>query len=287
MKLSRIVLAVILGVCASLTLLRVQDRVQAQSATSLIFQTTFNCPDWSQVGGLDPCAVNDGIQPAGGWTGSSGRLDVITAAANNPLGSGKGFRHMRDPGTNSNGGGIRIIFPPTGQIWMRFYMRYSAGFSWQYGHPHYTKDINWNVGEYNYKLTGFGDGYFYLHNPNGGSQNLHSSDTWANINGGPVGDGKFHAYETYIKMDTNGSNGELKLWRDGNLVLTRTGLNYGGGTLSSFLMGSNQSYVTSTGSYTDYDDVAISYTGYIGPIGGSAPPQPTGPAAPSNLRITN
>jgi len=284
MRLSRIVLAVILGVCASFTLPRVHEGVQAQ--TALIFQTSFDCPEWTQTATSGkPCYPGDGIERGGDWTGPSGQHDLITLAANNPLGTGRGVRHWREPGTNSGGGGVRITFPATTQIWMRFYMRYSAGFSWQNGQPHYTKDINWNVGAYNYKITGFSNGYFYLHNVND-STNNYSSDTWSMINGGNVGDGKFHSYETYIKMDTNGSNGELKLWRDGSLVKTRTGINFGGGTLSHFLLGSNQSYVTSTGSYTDYDDVAISYTGYIGPIGGSAP-QPTGPAAPSNLRITN
>jgi hypothetical protein len=282
MRLSRIVTTVVLVACGTLTIRPVQE-VQAQG--SLVFQTSFNCPDWSQAtAGADPCAANDTITRGGEWTGSSGRPDVITAAANNPLGSGSGFRHMRDPGTNSNGGGVRITFPNTTQIWMRFYMRYSPGFSWQNGQPHYTKDINWNVGGYNYKITGFSNGIFYLHNPNGGSQNIYSSDTWSAINNGSVGDGRFHSYETYIKMDTNGSNGEVKLWRDGNLVLSQGGLNYGGGTLSHFLLGSNQDHVTSTGSYTDYDDIAISFTGYIGPIGGSPPPPP---AAPANLRITS
>jgi hypothetical protein len=287
MKLSRIVLAVILGVCGTLTFSNVNDGVQAQILNPLIFQTSFDCPDWTQLSGADPCLPGDPIARGGDWTGSSGRGDVITSAANNPLGVGRGFRHMRDPGTNSNAGGLRITYPPTGRIWLRFYMRYSAGFAWANGQPHYTKDINWNVGQYNYKITGFSNGKYYLHNPNGGSANYYSTDTWQAINGGALGDGKFHCYETYIKMDTNGSNGELKLWRDGNLVHTQTGINYGGGLLNDFLLGSNQNDVISTGSYTDFDDVAISYTGYIGPIGGSAQPQPTGPAAPSNLRITN
>jgi hypothetical protein len=36
--------------------------------------------------------------------------------------------------------------------------------------------------------------------------------------------------------------------------------------------------------YTDYDDIAIGFSGYIGPLGGA--PAPTGPSAPANLRIT-
>jgi hypothetical protein len=286
MKLSRIVLAVILGVCATLTLPRVHERVQAQ--VGLILSTSFDCPEWTQTATSgNPCGIADPVERGGDWTGPSGRTDQITLAANNPLGTGRGFRHWREAGTNQGGGGVRILFPNTTQIWMRFYMRYSAGFAWENGHPHYVKDINWNVGLSNFKITGYSNGFFYHYNVNQSPYAHYSADSWDTINGGATGDGKFHCFETYIKMDTNGSNGEAKLWRDGKLVLTKTGLDHGGGILSNFLLGSNQSRVLGNGHYTDYDDVAISYTGYIGPLGGSGAPQPTGPLAPTNLRISN
>jgi hypothetical protein len=252
--------------------------------TSLVFNTSFDCPEWNQVGGGDPCSSNDGIGRAGDWT-AAGQGDQITASANNPLGTGRGLRHYRAVGTNSQGGGITISFPSTTQLWVRWYARYSSGFSWRNGSPTYTKDLYFHAGEPGSIIAGFSNGSFYMHST-AGSQNLTSSRSWSQINGGSVGDGRFHCYEMYVKIDTNGSNGISKLWVDGQLVSDRSGLNLGTrGPFNSFALGENQSEVTSSGAYTDFDDVAISLTGYIGPLGGSTTPPPPAPAAPQNVRI--
>lgn len=252
----------------------VQPLVQA--APELVFETSFDCPEWVQNTG-DPCAANDAIGAYGGWTTQNGDRDQITAAANNPLGQGRGFRHYRGPGGNNNGGSILITIPPTNQAWLRFYMRYSAGFQFNGGAPHYTKDIYWNVGEPNYIVFGFGDGFLYTHASAMQFPNVHSSETWSDINRGSAGDGQWHAYEQYINVST----GQLRIWRDGKLVLDRTGVNFGGAPLRRFVLSENQNEVLGN-HYTDYDDVAVSTTGYIGPLGTAtaAPPLP-----PQNLRI--
>jgi hypothetical protein len=77
----------------------------------------------------------------GGWAPSGHPAgDQITLAANNPAGGGgRGFRHWRGDGVNVNGGGISINFPGSySEMWMRFYMRYQAGF--QFSQLYYTKD---------------------------------------------------------------------------------------------------------------------------------------------------
>lgn len=213
----------------------------------------------------------------------SGKGDQITAAANNPLGTGLGFRHWRGTGTNSNGGGIMISFPATRELWVRWYARFSPGFAWQNGAPHYTKDLYFHPGEAAAMIVGFSGGSFYVHSL-AGSQNILSSATWSGINGGSVGDGRFHSYEVYIKLDTDGRNGATKLWVDGQIVEDRSGLNLGTrGPFNSFALGSNQDYVLNGDQYTDFDDVAVSLTGPIGPLGGTTTTPP--PAAPQNLRI--
>lgn len=258
-------------------------RQSAHAAVSLTFGTTFDCPEWSQLSGTDPCTAGDGIGRYGNWTTSSGKGDQITSAANNPLGTGRGFRHWRGNGTNNQGGAISISFPPSRELWVRWYARFSQGFAWQNGAPHYTKELYFHPGETGAMIPGFTSGTYYIHSL-AGSQNLLSSTTWANINGGSLGDGRFHCYEAYIKLDTDGRNGATKLWLDGRLVADHSGLNLGTrGPFDSFTLGSNQDYVINGDHYTDYDDVAVSITGAIGPIGG-APTLPL-PAAPLNLRI--
>jgi hypothetical protein len=283
MKLIKVLRPAVLAVSAAVVPL---GYLTVQAAPALVFNTTFDCPEWNQTGGGDPCSSGDGIGRAGDWTSSSGKGDQITAATNNPLGSGRGMRHWRGAGTNNQGGGVTISFPPSSQLWVRWYARYSAGFSWRNGSPQYTKDLYFHAGEAGAMIAGFSNGSFYVHST-AGSQNLTSSRTWSAINGGSVGDGKFHAYEIYIKLDSNGSNGAVKMWVDGQLVGDRSGLDLGTrGPFSSFALGENQNEVTNGEHYTDFDDVAISHTGYIGPIGGGAttPTLPV-PAAPTSLRI--
>ena len=63
--------------------------VDAQA--SLVFQTTFACPEWNQAVGLTDaavCSIGDGIAGYGAWTTSAGDRDQITLGANNPTGSG-------------------------------------------------------------------------------------------------------------------------------------------------------------------------------------------------------
>src|SRR5512144_419349 len=103
--------------------------------SSFVWQTTFNCNDWNQTMGLTDaavCASGDGISGSGGWT-TAGHPngDEITVAANNPAGAGgKGFRHWRADGQNSNGGGINVNLPsPMPELWVRWYMRYQLGFA--------------------------------------------------------------------------------------------------------------------------------------------------------------
>jgi hypothetical protein len=254
----------------------------AQSAGTLV-NTSFDCNEWTQTSGADPCSPGDSINTGGNWTTSSGKGDQITLAANNPLGTGRGFRHWRGTGTNNNAGGIRITFTPTRELYVRWYARFSPGFAWTNGSPHYSKEVYFDVGSANTAIAEFASGNFQVHSL-AGSQNIASSATWNAINGGSAGDGKFHCYEVYIKLDTNGSDGIVKLWSEGRLVGSFTGLNLGTRpAFDAFMLGSNQDYVTNGDQYTDYDDVVVSLTGPIGPLGSSiTTPKP---AAPSNVQI--
>jgi hypothetical protein len=260
----------------------------AQSG-SLLFQTTLNCADWNQTssGLLDSnvCASGDGIAGSGAWTSSNGRGDQITAAANNAGGAGgKGFRHWRGNGSNNGGGGLTITLPHSvTEMWVRLYMRFQSGFGWSGGNPSYTKDNYWGGCGSGCVIFGHQGGAWGI-NYNG-STNYPSSMTWAASQGGPTGDGQWHSYEYHLRQ--NGSSAIIELWVDGVRYLNNRSADLGSNPWQSFKLGENQSSVTGCSSdcYTDYDDLAISTTGYIGPIGSPSSGGGTMPAAPVNLRV--
>lgn len=285
MKNSRLLVAA--GVAAAIALV---SSPKAQTQQQLVWETSFNCPDWVQTQGITDdkvCVVGDRIAGWGNWSTALGSYDQITAAANNPLGTGpKGFRHYRGNGQNSNGGGIKVDLPTkVKEVWVRWYMRYQAGFQWS--SMNYTKDLYFNVsGAFPIFTMGFhGTDGFGIAQVNPGSQNLVGSPGWQSTMGGPSADGRWHFYEVHLKVDTNGANGVGESWVDGQLSRRDTNLNLGAGGVEFFVVGSNQCCVANTvDMYTDYDDIAISTTGYIGPIGGSAS---GGPTVPTNLRISS
>ena len=273
------------------------------TSAQLVFQTTFdntNFPDqhgrtghhWETSDYLydyrgpanTPGYPNKtGIGMGGGWftaLGGKGNQptgdDCIIAAANYPGGGGgKGFRHWRGDGTNNNGGGLTITLPSVvTEMWVRFYMRYSLGFAWAHGRPHYSKDHNWRgPGGFAFGIQG-GGGRWGLTQ----AKSYPSTRTWAETMGGNTGDGQWHAYEYHVKQ--NGANSTIEIWVDGVQYLNETAADLGSTGWQTLLLGSNQNLVTgcSPDCYTDYDDIAISTTGYIGPIG------TPGPAAPNAAR---
>lgn len=261
-------------------------------ATSLYAQTwttSFKCgAEWDQTKGLTEnvvCDPDDRIAGFGGWSTGNGKVDEITPDANFPGGETEsmGFRHWRGGankvnkmGRNSNGGGIRIEIPEKPkEVWIRYYSRFEKGFCWQY--INYTKELYVNVG-----LTGdnlvfttafssddaFGAGVVY---PNGISHS--GGPGWRSLMKGKCSDGSWHFFEVHVNVDT----GTLETWADGKLTRKQTKLRLGSAGIGWFLVGSNQCCVAEQPDmYTDYDDFAISTTGYIGPIGGksdSLPPR--------------
>lgn len=272
-------IALVSGVCVLVAMVLPQN---ASAQVPLVFETTFNCPDWNQTMGLldsQVCSNGDGISGHGNWLVSYGNPDQITAAANNPAGGGgKGFRHWRGDGTNNLSGGLQISLPaPVTEMWVRFYMRFSLGFAWSGGGPQYTKDHYWGACGSGCIIFGIQGGGWGI-NFNGGT-NYPSSRTWSASQGGSTGDGQWHVYEYHVKQ--NGSAGIIEVWVDGVRYLNVTNANLGSTPWRDFALGENQNQVTgcSPNCYTDYDDIAISTVGRIGPIGTILPP------APRNLRV--
>ncbi len=239
------------------------------NAVTLPWSTTYDCADWDNNDPID-C---DGMQNAGGGS-CYGNYEQITVAANNPNGDGgKGQRHWYGDGENSGSGGAQVEFSAETELWIRWYMRYPLGFTWSAvysGYPHYDKLILTfaNGEKRQIKLDGGGIGL------GGGTlpTPVSAGQGWSVINGGMTGDGQFHYYEVHIIAETGVNNGTFEVWTEAGKILSDTSADFGDtGGVDAIILGSNQEAPDNGGVVAvDYDDIAISATGYIGPLS-SAP----------------
>jgi hypothetical protein len=262
-------------------------------AVPLVFQTTFNCPEWRQSDGIGEavvCNSGDGISGSGGWTTSNGSQDQITAAANySGGGGGRGFRHWVGDGLNNAGGGIQVSWISVSEIWFRYYIRFQSGFRWGSGVSPNMKTIYCNYAEPGTFYFGLHEGVIGGHveaDPSGGNGNHHSNVSWAQWQGGSTGDGNFHVLEVHAKMNTTGSSpdGIFEFWLNGNLLYRSSTVHFSNATGTRFnncKVGENHNNPQNGGVdvYVDFDDIAVSNVGYIGPLG------PTVLPAPRNLRV--
>jgi len=239
--------------------------------------------------GIGGIGGNGGIGMAGGWFTSlvsnpADHLwhptgdDRICTAANNPLGGGKGFRHYRGNGStgqNKNGGGITLNLPsPLSEFWFRMYMRYQQGFTWgpsSVANPGYTKELR-NESPNGWVFGIQGAASWGIQDTVAGA--IISSKSWQSTMGGMKGDGIFHCYEFHWQ---NGPNSHIEMWVDDVKVLD-TIKNTSTDLTQNLLLGSNQNAVgdanglsvvnggVPTDYFTDYDDIAISTAGRIGPL---------------------
>lgn len=251
----------------------------AWGAVSIPWSTTFNCGEWKTTDGISVGTVNcDGMAGWGEWyctTDSPSKEESITSAANHSSGDGgRGQRHWVGSGNNDVTGGLTWSFTSDQpELWIRWYMRYETGFSWN----SLTSEKWWILDLFEGELAT--PGYFgtdrttvqtirtppqyYSDGPN---------DGWATVMGGATGDGLWHLYEVHLKMDTDGTNGVAEMWIDETKILAHTNIDWG--TTSGW--GGFQPWASNAGIdvanarcyYQDFDDIAISNTGYIGPLAG-------------------
>jgi hypothetical protein len=194
-------------------------------------------------------------------------------------------------------GTIGIKFnSPQKELWIRWYMRYPSGYKYNpqsWDKLLYIRDaapINLVVD------LAWGTQIRF----NSGSHVYTASHGWdaimvngSLVDGHRTGDGLWHYFEVHIEMDTTNTpdyDGVGHIWVDGVLRLNVTNANFSLNNATarngwtSIQVKSNQAFPQNDflGSYVDIDDVAISNTGYIGPISGSL----SAPAPPKGLTIT-
>ncbi len=236
------------------------------------------------------------------YSGNSGtEYTQVQSAANRPGGAGgNGLRFWvgydgsdspnynnvhSDPvdlflGTNGNPGNQ---YP---ELWFRYYVRYQSGFQWvpasglggvSGGGPSYSKNIYiWSTTMSNpavileYANT---DNYVMAVQLDSGGTSLSGNSGWQTVqcggNSNLTSDGSWHCFEAHIKADTDGSNGVAELWIDNVQQFSQSNVNFGTpGGWSVIEFNSNVSNPANSGVnyYIDYDDIAISTTGRVGPL---------------------
>lgn len=237
---------------------------KVSAAVNLPWTTTFDCVDWEQGQPLS-C---DGFTQWGDWT-CNGDKTAITGDANYSGGyGGRGARFYAGDGVNVNSCGLRVVFNSLQpEIWVRWYMRYEVGFQWS---PLvYDKWLYFDAGT-NHSVVAqwYGSDEVNIWSCAEGNHMSADNKGWSSTMGGLTSDGQWHFYEVHLKMDTNGSNGIGEIWVDGVRSLLATDIYYGTvGGWDCFHFYSNQRIPNNgRNMYVDFDDVAVSNTGYIGPI---------------------
>jgi len=158
------------------------------------------------------------------------------------------------------------------ELWVRWYMRYESGFQWS-PYLHYDKWLYFDVGQAHAVIPQwYGPDKVNIHSACFGNdgQNHPSPEGngWNTVMGGSDSDGQFHCFEVHLKMDTNGYDGIAEMWVDGVRKIHYTDVDFGTASgWTYFAIGSNQRYPSNGRCMAvDFDDIAVSNTGYIGPI---------------------
>ena len=211
------------------------------------WDTTFDCTEATVFNTINCDGMRIWLEQV---ASDPNEFSKIESAANNPLGSGRGFSRINGWGDSGFGGGVEDnsasiggTFPsPQKELWIRYYIKYP---------------INWAASpfiadKYIY-VSAYGNLVQAIVEPNSigfrmlcqglgttTGNNAQSTYTVSNMFGGSyVGDGQWHCIETHIKMDTNGvyggsvADGIAQIWVDGIIRVNSSTINYSHGDTPS------------------------------------------------------
>ena len=179
--------------------------------------------------------------------GIGGKKSQITSAAKNPLSAGRaGFRRWIGDGNNRHTRSPIIYFwdsygytgPRFRELWVRAYIRYEAGFVWDYFNydkmlrfgPHINHGPNTIMHmRYDNRI-----GVSVERSPDTGASDLHSnnhgwSTSFTNGTGyGSPSHGNFVCIEIHVKYESavGQSNGIARFWVNGERIVNKTNMRY-------------------------------------------------------------
>jgi PKD repeat protein len=258
---------------------------EANAGVSLPWSSTISCSDWNTSQG-DPTGCAGWEHWASDVT-AGGHRTGFTSSANYPLGAGGSGYRAWVGASGTAAGGPRIAFN-TGQtdVWVRFYLRFQTGLHFSDYWKCLYFGTNGSPSNSSCLDIGTSDGQgITVTNVGGGSTNTWTSDSGETFSkywggGGSSSNGSWHCVELHVKSETVHSapyDGVTEVWIDGHRTMNITNANHGlhssGLTLTYLRLGVNMaaenSATITSDYYIDFDDFAISNTGYIGPLASS------------------
>lgn len=228
--------------------------------------------------------AGDGVTIHGSQNTTAVNYSFINASYNHAAGGGgKGFRFHAGNGSNDASARPSIDWGTLEtELWFRFYARFQTGFDWDRpdGVPTWIKfwDMRSPIliwGHYDRNVAaGRGWGWNVGNATNwGGDKNW--NDTMGDGTDGQLGDGLWHCFEGHYKTETtpgSSGDGQLHTWVDDVLVLSETSVSMPGDNgHSSADFWINVSNVENGDFFVDIDDIRISNTARVGPLGAAAP----------------
>ncbi len=273
------------------------------TSAAVVWSTTFNCPYWDQTLGYSGGGINIGCDGLGSYKSMTNNRSMtqITSVANYIGGAGgNGVRFWNGDGKDNISDTLQldltIIYPPSiTELWIRWYMRYEQDFQWS--QIIYDKLLRFNTISAIPNFLGFNSltivPYSTSHQPTPGvGWNTIMANGALDANGNRKSDGQWHLYEVHLKANTatggiENSDGVGEMWVDGVKKHSQTNLGFSKSSGWTGLQISSNQMTVNNGRdmYIDYDDIAISTTGYIGPISGGSASDTTPPSAPSGLVV--
>lgn len=220
-----------------------------------------------------------------GTTTAGGTPSTIATGNNHAAGGGgKAYRFgVGNGGTDRSPALLLDWGTPLTEGWFRFYIRFQSGFDWDKvpeGVPNWIK--LWDMrtsgilifGHYARvsPATGRGWGWNVQNSTDwGGSEGW--NDTMGDGTNGQLGDGLWHCMEGHWKEETSGgaADGELDVWIDNNLTGSWSNVGVPIGGWSGCTIWENVSSVENGDFTVDIDDIRVSGTARIGPLGAAAP----------------
>jgi len=187
----------------------------------------------------------------------------LLEAANNPAGSGYGFTHPNCDCNNCPRSSADWMIDWSGEyseMWVRFYMKYEAGFTWSSFPFSYDKFLYFQHG---------GPSWIFEYDSKEGKAQLTAiqlpgnsvwsgTDDWLWSQGSNKGDGEWHCYEIYFKINP-GTNGDtVRIWVDEVIRVDSNNAGIDSETPQAVAFGANQACPNNDGNaYIYFDDFKI------------------------------
>jgi hypothetical protein len=264
---------------------------QAPVGNPAFYEETFDFAQSCAMGSYEGLPSCSGVDPNNdvGWEWDAGNNvngshTKVLAAANMSQGNGgMGLRFYKGAGANSQSGGPTWNFNGIrDEFWLRFYVRYESGFSWDF----FNNDKQFFINTSSYQ-DGSSNTHVFVFQSDGlefvklgeAATGVFTGVDWFDIFGN-TSDGLFHMFELHAKWHTGaGNDGEGRIWIDNVLQGQRTNINWGSGSGWRWMYGHHNQRNPSGGPwYVDIDDMAIYFdtppnidlqgNPYIGPVNG-------------------